>query len=78
VQLQQTQQLDSTPGVDQAPTIQTVVDEESSEERKFDLTTGLAVAAFVLSLFCLFAQFKHADVWMEEEGSSVGAIFSSN
>lgn len=80
VQLQQTQQLDKpgvgTPG-EQAPTIQTVVDEDSSAERGNNVQTILAVAAFAMSLFVLFAQFKHAGVWVEAEDSSYGAIFSS-
>ncbi|MFC5050054.1 hypothetical protein ACFPK9_05480 [Rubritalea spongiae] len=80
VQLEQTQQLGTPSAVgtpdEQTPTIQTVVDEESSEERSSNVVTYLAVAAFVLSLFCLFAQFKQAKVWMDEEGSSIGAIFS--
>ncbi|MGJ8671539.1 hypothetical protein [Rubritalea sp.] len=82
VQLEQTQQLGAPTAVgapgEQAPTIQTVVDGESSDERASNVVTYLAVAALVLSLFCLFAQFKHAKVWMTEEGSSIGAIFSSN
>ncbi|MFC4993201.1 hypothetical protein [Rubritalea tangerina] len=82
VQLQQTQQL-TQPGVagpgEQAPTIQTVVDEESSAERASNAETILAVAAFLLSLFVLFAQFQRASIWVDEhEDGSYGAVFSAS
>ncbi|MEO1856888.1 MAG: hypothetical protein ABGY95_05930, partial [Rubritalea sp.] len=81
VQLQQTQQLTqpsvAAPG-EQAATIQTVVDEESSAERAGNGETILAVAAFLLSLFLLFAQFQRAGIWVDEhEDGSYGAVFSS-
>jgi len=81
VQLQQTQQL-TEPGMaapgGQSPTIQTVVDGESSAERANNGQTILAVAAFLLSLFLLFSQFKRAGIWVNEhEDESYGAIFSS-
>jgi hypothetical protein len=81
VQLQQTQELTQqgvvTPG-EQSPTIQTVVDGESSADRASNGETILAVAAFLLSLFLLFSQFQRAGIWIDEhEDGSYGAIFSS-
>lgn len=81
VQLQQTQQL-GQPGAspaDQAPTIHTVVDEDSSADRASNSEMIFAVAAFVLSLFLLFAQFQRAGIWVNEhEDGSYGAVFSAN
>lgn len=81
VQLQQTQQLiqPGTSPADQAPTIHTVVDEESSADRASNSEMIFAVAAFVLSLFLLFSQFQRAGIWVNEhEAGSYGAVFSSN
>jgi hypothetical protein len=81
VQLKQTQQL-TQPGVvtpgEQSPTIQTVVDGDSSADRANNGQTILAVAAFLLSLFLLFSQFQRAGIWVKEhENESYGAIFSA-
>lgn len=67
VQLEQTQQLSSGPSATQAPTIQTVVDEDSSSSRGGNAAAGLAVAAFLVSLFVLFAQFQQAKIWVDSK-----------
>lgn len=80
VQLEQTQQLsDDGPSATQAPTIQTVVDEESSAGRGGNAAAGLAVAAFLVSLFVLFAQFQQAKVWMDSKyNGEFGSLFSGD
>lgn len=79
VQLQQTQQL-GQPGAGVAPanvTIKTVLDDDSASSRGGNAGTILAVAAFLVSLFVVFVQFKHAGIWVEESGQGYGEIFSA-